>query len=90
MPQKDPIFTKRTKQFTITFPMSPMSYRRKIFILSLSLFIVAICGGISVYRILTSPNSTIFQIITSIVVSLILLSSPTIVLLRTRKLDRNE
>lgn len=90
MPRRKPIFTKRTKQFTITFPISPMSYRHKLFVVLLSLFIVIICEFISIYRVIISPNTNMFQIITSIVVGLVILSSPLMLLLHIQKTNRRE
>ena len=90
MSHREPIFKKRIIQINIPFQVSPVSYRRKIFVEILSLFIIIIAGVISVYRIADSHNYLISQVITSIIVTLVLISNVIIILLRTIKLNKRD
>ena len=86
MPQKDPIFTKRTKQFTIRIPL--ISDRQNVFLTIFFTFITFICGGIYMYRIITSYHSNLLQIIISIAVILFIMLAPLYALIHIQKPDK--
>ena len=90
MSNREPLFKKRVKQINLSFRISPTSYRHKIFVELLSIFIIVICGVISVYRIINTPSYNISLVISSIVGTLLLLSCVIIVLLRTIKLGKGD
>jgi cytochrome b subunit of formate dehydrogenase len=88
MRHRDPIFTKRTKEFI--FHVSPMSYQKRLFIGLFSTLFVIIFGGIYIYRTVISSNFNISQIVISIMVTFALIALPIYVLWQTQRSDKTD
>lgn len=90
MPQKKPIFQKRVIHFDIHFPVSPINFRRSLIFEIACLLLIIIIGSFSVYRTISSPDHTLSQLLTAVIINLVFLSTVVIALINTIKFHKSD